>query len=126
MTTYAVILFRDADLSWEGLEGARDEHRARSDELQAEGRMPAAIALEDSDQAVCLRPDGRMTDGPYVEGKEVMLGLYLLEADTLEEAVASARRNPILHQGGGVEVRPVEGFFLRPEGGTLSTPGGPI
>ncbi len=48
-----------------------------------------------------------ITDGPYLETKEVIVGFYVIEAPDLETAVLTARANPIVQHGGGVEVRPV-------------------
>jgi hypothetical protein len=46
-------------------------------------------------------------EGPFIEAAHLVAGVYLLEAPDLESAIASARTNPVVHQGGGVEVRPV-------------------
>ena len=46
------------------------------------------------------------TDGPFAETKEVLGGLYLLEADNLDEAIAFAARIPAARYG-SVEVRPL-------------------
>ena len=47
------------------------------------------------------------TDGPFADTKEVFGGLYILEADDVDEAVAVAERIPAARLGGVVEVRPV-------------------
>jgi hypothetical protein len=54
-------------------------------------------------------PDGPVvTDGPYLELKEVIGGFILLEADGIDEAVAIASGWPgIAKFGDKVEVRPV-------------------
>lgn len=49
-----------------------------------------------------------VTDGPYIEAKEVLGGYSLLEAATIEEAVQVARSWPGVDRGWIVmEVRPV-------------------
>ena len=48
-----------------------------------------------------------VTDGPYVEAKEVVGGYSLIEASDLNEAARIAAGCPILEFGGSVEVRPV-------------------
>jgi hypothetical protein len=53
-----------------------------------------------------LRAD-TVTDGPYAEIKEIILGYTVVKADTLEEAVQLAKGCPILAQGGTVEVRDI-------------------
>jgi hypothetical protein len=47
-----------------------------------------------------------VTDGPFAETKEVLGGYYVIECDTLEEAVDWAGRCPSAEHG-TVEVRPV-------------------
>lgn len=51
--------------------------------------------------------DGVVTDGPFTETKESIGGYFILQAQSLEEAVAIARTNPHLMAGGKVEVRQV-------------------
>ena len=48
-----------------------------------------------------------ITDGPYPEAKDVVLGYTLIEAKDLAQAAELARNCPIFHGGGAVEVRPV-------------------
>ena len=49
-----------------------------------------------------------VTDGPFVETKEVLGGYYVIEATDLDEAVALAAHLPETETGySGVEVRPV-------------------
>jgi len=49
-----------------------------------------------------------VTDGPYIEAKEVLGGYSLLETDTIEEAVEIAKTWPGVDSGWIVlEVRPV-------------------
>lgn len=47
-----------------------------------------------------------ISDGPYAEAKEVLGGLYLLEAADLDEAIRWAAQIPAAWRG-KVEVRPV-------------------
>lgn len=46
------------------------------------------------------------SDGPFAETKEALGGYYLIEAESLEEAVAWAAKIPNARDG-VVEVRPV-------------------
>ncbi len=48
-----------------------------------------------------------VTDGPYIESKELMGGFYIIKADSLEEAAELAKNCPTLELGGSVEVREV-------------------
>jgi hypothetical protein len=47
-----------------------------------------------------------VTDGPYAETAEALGGFYVLEADTLDDAIALAREIPNVHRG-WVALRPL-------------------
>jgi hypothetical protein len=52
---------------------------------------------------------GEVVDGPFVETKEAIGGVFVIEASSLEEATKLARDCPVLRlQKGYVEVRAVE------------------
>ena len=53
-----------------------------------------------------------VTDGPYVEVKDMVAGFTLIEANDLTEAVELSTGCPILLGGGWVEVRPVHAVAL--------------
>ncbi len=48
-----------------------------------------------------------VTDGPYVESKELVAGVMVVEARDLAQAAEISAGCPILERGGAVEVRPV-------------------
>lgn len=79
---------------------------AHAEELASAATMTAAWAFTPRSMAMSVR-GSRVTEGPFIDGHEIVAGVYLLEAPDLESAIASAARNPVVHQGGGVEVRPV-------------------
>jgi hypothetical protein len=58
--------------------------------------------------------EGRMllTDGPFIETKEFLAGLIMVEADNLDGALAVAQELQQTRTGGAIEVRPIfESFF---------------
>ena len=61
-------------------------------------------ALQPSTTATSIRGDV-VTDGPFVETKEVLGGFYLVDASDLDQALAIGKLCP--SHGGGVEVRPI-------------------
>jgi hypothetical protein len=69
-------------------------------------------ALQGTSTATSIRSDGAggmtVTDGPFVESKEVLGGYYLIEADDLDAAIAIAKQTPA--RFGGVELRPIMTF----------------
>ncbi len=86
--------------------------------LQAHGQLPeriaeqggrevAGMALQPNETATSIR-GGLVTDGPFIETKEVLAGVFVIEARDLDHALALAKLTPIID--GGVEVRPLLGF----------------
>ena len=58
--------------------------------------------------AKTVQADKTVTDGAYTEIKEFISGYIVIQADTIDEAVETAKANPIFDQvGGSVEVREV-------------------
>jgi hypothetical protein len=84
-----------------------------SDDLVESGMQLAAYALTPRDMATSIRRDG-VTDGPFIDSKEVVAGFYVIEAPDLDAALAIARTNPVVRDGGGVEVRPVHSSYVAP------------
>lgn len=63
-----------------------------------------------------LKTEGRVvnakkvvSDGPFIEAKEIVGGFSIVQADTLDTAAEFAKGCPILLNGGTVEVRPFWG-----------------
>jgi hypothetical protein len=54
-----------------------------------------------------------VTDGPFVELKEVIGGFSLIEAPDIDAAAELAKGCPGLALGGTVEVRPLAGYTLK-------------
>ena len=113
MAQYAVLIYATdsahaLDATAEDLEQC-DDH---SDELSDSGAMVAAYALTPRDLATSIQGD-LITDGPFIDAKEVVAGFYVIEADDLDAALAIAKTNPVVHDGGAVEVRPVHSSYLR-------------
>ena len=48
-----------------------------------------------------------VTDGPFVESKEVVGGYLIVSAASLDEATIMSKGCPILEEGGSVEVRQI-------------------
>src|SRR5262245_756223 len=54
-----------------------------------------------------------VTDGPFVESKEIVGGFSIIQADTIEAAAERAKGCPALLTGGSVEVRCLAGFAAK-------------
>lgn len=84
----------DALKAW--LDGVHRQHKVLGSEpLSREGRIVSGTK------------GAAVSDGPFVETKEVIGGYLLLATTSLEEATAVARACPTLHLGISIEVRPV-------------------
>lgn len=59
-------------------------------------------------QARSIRGSDKMvTDGPYIESKELVSGYYIIKAENMEEAVELSKGCPVLRLNGSVEVREI-------------------
>lgn len=77
--------------------------------VRKDGVMVAGEALMPVETATSVRVRGGKTetmDGPFAETKEQLGGYYLLDCETLDDAIRYAAMIPV-HEYGTVEVRPV-------------------
>ena len=89
-----------------------DEIGPHMAELTASGQVVMSQPLNVPDEAITVQVrDGKMstTDGPFMETREVIGGLVLIEARDLNEAVRIAASFPHARVG-HVEIRPVIDF----------------
>lgn len=115
MAQYAVIIFEReaadgtaADMPPEVLAA----HEALGGRIVAAGgREVAGLALEPTSTATSIR-GGVITDGPFIESKEAILGVFVIEARDLDHAIELAAMTPVVD--GGVEVRPLVDFQVVP------------
>ena len=99
---------------WESLsEGDRnafvDECFAYDDELRKNGHFVGGEALQGPRTAATLQyRNGQVvvTDGPFLETKEYLGGILLLEANDLNHAIRLMSRHPGVRLGGPFEIRP--------------------
>ena len=112
MAQYAVLIYERVlpeDLPKEIMDG----HMNLPDRIaERGGKVTAGLALQPNETATAIRGD-LVTDGPFVETKEVLAGVYVLEARDLDHALALAKLTPIAE--GGVEVRPLIDFQVVPD-----------
>jgi hypothetical protein len=112
MAQYAVLIFERETPG--GVEDIPPEvmaaHAAHPERVaDAGGKVVAGMALEQTGTATAIR-DGVVTDGPFIESKEALAGVFVMEARDLDHALELARLTPIMD--GGVEVRPLLGFEI--------------
>jgi len=78
-------------------------------DLQATGKMLAGDALQPVATATTVRGT-IVSDGPFAETKEALGGFFMIQADSLDDALAWARKMPSVAKGGAVEIRPIMEF----------------
>lgn len=105
---YALLIYGDerrwASRSEEERERAHASHAEFAAGLRWDGQLLIGEPLETTSAARTLRR-GAISDGPFADTKEQLGGFYLIEADSIDEAVAIARRIPSAGEI-AVEVRP--------------------
>ncbi|HHG86589.1 MAG TPA: hypothetical protein ENJ82_17700 [Bacteroidetes bacterium] len=110
MTKY-LYLFRGGDDQIEEMSPEQTEAHMKLwetwiESLAESGNLIEGEALTASAKVVNKGGD-LVTDGPFMEGKEVVGGYVLLNAASMEEAVELSRACPIFVIGGLVEVREI-------------------
>jgi len=76
-------------------------------DLEAKGHLKDRGQPLERAGKVVRGKDRVVTDGPYVEAKDLVLGFILVEARDLAQAVELAGACPLVEGGGAVEIRPV-------------------
>ena len=82
--------------------------------LAREGKLGPAARLMPTTAATTLRKDAGdqlVLDGPFAETKEQLLGFYILDCASLDEALAIASEMGLANPGGAYEIRPVRMFL---------------
>jgi hypothetical protein len=80
-----------------------------NDRLTSEGKLGPAARLGETAKARTLRGPGAgaVIDGPFAETKEQLLGLYVLDCASEDEAVAIARELRGANPSAVYEIRPI-------------------
>lgn len=72
--------------------------------LAESGALRAAYAFTPRHLARSIRAAG-VTEGPFLDDRSVVAGIYVIDAPTWDDALMIAGTNPQVALGGGVEVR---------------------
>jgi hypothetical protein len=107
---YALLIYGSGE-GWEQL--SQEEQQTQMQEYMAlsqSSETRGGADLGDLSSATTVRVNGGdtlTTDGPFAETKEYLGGFYLVECDSLDDAIAFAAKIPAAKNGGAIEVRPV-------------------
>ena len=91
------------------LQGIVAKHMALAGELRASGVQKEGAGLQGIETATTIITQGgqqTVHDGPFAETREHLGGYYVIDVPNLDDALAMARRVPVM-DGGKVEVRPL-------------------
>jgi hypothetical protein len=115
----AMLLFRGGGLDPENF---ADETRKQAffqkfvdwaADLDRRGKLVAVDPLVAGGKTVRRKGASIVVDGPFAEGREAVLGYYLVEVADMDEACALAAEAPHTLAGGATEVRAI-GAFPKP------------
>lgn len=116
---YAILCYNDESVTtaWSKAEDDAVMQRlgAVMEKVAAAGRLGPVARLQPTGQAKVLRKskDGPVvTDGPFAETKEHLLGFYLVDCRNIDEAVEIAKDLQAANAGpSAYDIRPVMVFF---------------
>jgi hypothetical protein len=109
---YMLLIYADdteQGLDEAGLRALHQEYFRLGDDLRSQQRLISSEELAPVTTATTVQVrngDTLVADGPFAETKETLGGYYLIEADSLDEAIEWAARIPSARHG-KVEIRPV-------------------
>jgi hypothetical protein len=114
---YAILCYHSEDVvcAWTKEEDAAVMARLAvvQEKLAREGKLGPVARLLPTTAATTLRKDREpalVLDGPYAETKEQLLGFYIVNCASLDEALDIARDLGNANPGGSYEIRPVALF----------------
>ncbi|MDX6602278.1 MAG: hypothetical protein QOF13_1480 [Solirubrobacterales bacterium] len=111
-----MLLLMGEEMDWEQItpeeaQATIDQMEVFNNELKEAGAFVTAGGLETRDTATVIRfpleGNPTVTDGPFIETKEQLMGFWIIECANLDEALGWARKAPL--QGASLEVRPLIG-----------------
>ena len=117
---YAVLCYHDEKVTCAWSKEEEDAVMAKlgvvMEKLTRQGKLGPVARLLPTTAATTLRKDREpplVIDGPFAETKEQLLGFYIVDCASLDEALEITRELAAANPGGAYEIRPV-GFFFDP------------
>jgi hypothetical protein len=111
---YAIFCYNDEDVvfSWskEQDDAVMAKLNGAHQKLAKSGKLGPAVRLMPTTTATTIRKDQEpplVIDGPFAETKEQLLGFYVVDCASLDEAVEFTQGLAHANPGGAYEIRPV-------------------
>jgi hypothetical protein len=110
-----LLLYRSPAQASAGYQPSPDEMQQMMAQWEAWKDKFKANILEMGDgllhEGRVLQPDDAVTDGPFIEAKEVIGGFSIIQAENYDQALEVSRACPVRHMpGNSVEIRPMAGY----------------
>jgi hypothetical protein len=109
---YSILIYGSEELlaSWDPSQVREmlDRHTALRKEYESMQRLGPVLRLSPNEATTVRRYKDRLhvTDGPFAETKEQLMGIYTLECDSIDEVVAAIER--LDFESCAYEIRPVK------------------
>jgi hypothetical protein len=113
---YSILIYGDEDLvaAWTPQEEQEvmGRHAELRRDLGAVGRLGPVMRLNPQGTKIVRRYKDRqhITDGPYAETKEQLMGIYVVDCPSIEEAIAATEQ--LRFDTGVFEIRPLKSLEL--------------
>ena len=113
---YTLLCYNNEDTVFSWSKAEDDAVMARlevvHERLAREGKLGPSLRLVPTTAATTLRKSDPplVIDGPFAETKEQLLGFYVIDVESLDEALEVARELGRANPGGSYEIRPVGVF----------------
>ena len=118
---YAILCYHDEKVTCAWSKEHDDAVMAKlggvMEKLARQGKLGPVARLLPTTAATTLRKDREpalVVDGPFAETKEQLLGFYIVDCASLDEALDIARELGEANPGGAYELRPVGVLFDAP------------
>ena len=115
---YAILCYHDEKVTSAWSKEYDDEIMTKlggvMEKLVQTGKLGPVARLVPTTAATTLRKDREpalVIDGPFAETKEQLLGFYIVDCQSLDEALGIARDLAAVNPGGAYEIRPVDMMF---------------
>jgi len=114
---YAILCYHDEAVvgSWskEEDDAVLAKRAVVMETIATQGRLGPVARLMPTTAATTVRSgrESLVIDGPFAETKEQLLGFYVVECTSLEQAIETARELKGDESGGAFEIRPLRLFI---------------
>jgi len=114
MSKFMLMLFdnpaQDVNLSPQQMQQVVAEYKQWAEQMARQGKLVGGDKLAEHGGKLLRGSAGKLiiTDGPFAEAKEVLGGYFVINANSLDEAVELSKSCPHIKYGSSIQVRQVD------------------